>query len=256
MNCIRAAGVFVLALALNAGGRAEAPPAKLPEDGWWVRYLLTVKSTSNGQTEEQQSKTTFSLVGTTTENNEKYRWVESKSEWKDAANNEHIQITKFLIPEKDLLESEQPLDRLKRCWVKFDDRDVRADRIGLEQDTRTANWAYSGHVIIFPGMRKKLKSIDEQRVVEYQQGRLVIARAETGKITGKPVDVKGRRPTQMTTVTEFKMWSDPTVLPGFAAAKIITATTRANGMFPTASDQDWIIADFGNDAKSSLPDHN
>jgi hypothetical protein len=104
--CRKSAFPAILLVATSVA-LAEDAPAKLPADGWWVRYFVTTRR--EGTNDETIMKRTYSLVGTSTENGEKCRWIEMNSVL-TINGKERKEILKFLLPEKQLLEDD-------RTWV-------------------------------------------------------------------------------------------------------------------------------------------
>jgi hypothetical protein len=233
---------------------ADDGPAKLPADGWWVRYYIT--SRREGTNDDIIIKRTYSLVGTSTENGEKCRWVEMNSEQTFNAK-ERKEILKFLIPGKELLESEKPLNSLVRAWGKFDDEPVEELKfnqpLGVRGSVASADFVWGRDMVILPGPQRKATLVNERKVVEYQQGRLEMTEGRTGKhvATRQAVTVVQKQ----TVALEFTVWNHTSLAPAFAAAK-----TRFEILIddaPRAADvSEWVIEDFGTDAKSAMPDKN
>ncbi len=207
-------------------GLADDRVVRLHKDGWWIRYASITKQEFNGQVQEYTCKSTYSLVGTVTEDAETCRWIELNTVC-TFGEKEHAVISKYLVPEKDLLEHEQPIDKLKRGWVKANKMEVRAVKVG--QGILPGNKTLG----IFPGMWQNAERVKKEMVVDYQQGRLKIAEAMTLKVTipassvnrpfmGKTEDEKS--------VIEYTAWFDQTILPVYAAAKIQTKS-YANDLF-------------------------
>src|SRR5262249_47690506 len=122
---VRAAFIAILLIVPSVAPADEAP-AKLPPDGWWARDFVRLKS--EPKNDECTFKGTYALVGTTIENDQKCRWVEMKSVPVIDGNEQPATAIKFLVPEKELLESVKPLDSLVRAWQKDADGAVQALR--------------------------------------------------------------------------------------------------------------------------------
>src|SRR5262249_46409057 len=120
--------VLGFALTTSFGFAAEQPKEKLPDDGWWIRYGGNSKQTANEQVQEHKGQTTYSLVGTVVDGGQTYRWIEHKT-ISSLEKDDQVTITKFLVPEKDLLESDQPVQHYKRGWIKLNDRPVTAIKV-------------------------------------------------------------------------------------------------------------------------------
>jgi hypothetical protein len=256
MNSIRAGVAFGLVLFLNSAAQSEDASATLPDDGWWFRYSVTTKEDREGNTEVSTVKHTYSLIGTATENGEKCRWVEMKIVGYFGGK-DRTQIAKLLVPERDLLESEHPLNRLVRGWNKIDDAAARELRVEPPEagPTGNANRFYEMRMLVFPGMRRKLEIADKPKVVDYQRGRIEIPQGLKGKREVKG-NGRGRLQNQISkSNTEFTVWTDPAVPFGFAAATFQNAT-RIDDVLRVSRDDEWVIDDFGSGAKSELPDNN
>jgi hypothetical protein len=253
MNRIRAGILLGCILTAGSAAPAEETPAKLPKDGWWVRYFVTMRD--DGNNEERTSKRTYSLVGTAAENGERCRWLEMKSV-QTVNGKEQTDILKFLVPEKELLEGEKPLDRLVRAWRKIDDGDVEEQKfnqpLGVRGSVASADFVWGREMVIFPGPQRKTTAVDEKTLVEYQQGRLELTKARVGKHVATRQALTAVQ--KQTFVLDFTVWNHPTVAPGFAAAKTRFEYLR-DDVPRAAGTAEWVIEDFGMDAKSALPEN-
>lgn len=231
---------------------ADDQAAQLPEDGWWIRYFTASKLEAfNGTVKEYTIKATYSLVGTVAEDGVKLRWVEVHSIFV-ADGKESVVLSKFLIAEKDLLESEQPLDKIKRGWLKSGAIDVRAVVAGKGINP------YNTRTVVFPGMWQKAERIGNERILEYQQGKMAIPEARTLQVS-TPVEVVGT-PNAPNTINrksliEYTGWYHRTTLPLIAAAKIHTKTFY-NDKLNTTQNEDIVMQEYGTGAKSRLPENN
>jgi hypothetical protein len=249
-----AAVVPAILLLATSLALAEDAPAKLPGDGWWVRYYVTMRR--EGTNDDAIMKRTYSLVGTTMENGEKCRWVEMKTV-QMVNGNEQTDVLKFLIREKALLEAERPLESLVRAWRKIDDGAIEEQKfnqpLGAAGSVFSADYGWGRDMVIFPGPQRTTTAVNERRVVEYQRGRLELAEGRAGKhvATRRALTVVQKQ----TVALEFTVWNEPSLAPAFAAAKtrfeiLIDDAPRA------AFVDEWVIEDFGTDAKSALPENN
>ncbi len=238
---------FILIHGLDA--LAQEQTAKLPEDGWWIRYLSVKKEKIIGSKDQELTrKKTYSLVGTVMKNGETCRWIEVNSVYL-ARDKENLVIWKFLVSEKDLLERDQPLEAVKRAWIKVNQFDVRAVNVGREINSLDIQ------LIIFPGMWQKADRVDTAKVVDYQQGRLTIPQARVRNVTS-PVN-RSRNGIKLETkhVIEYTTWFDRKTEPVLSAASIQTKSYR-NDELEATFEEEMIIQDTGIDAKSQLPDNN
>ncbi|MGE5192951.1 MAG: hypothetical protein ACM3U2_10645 [Deltaproteobacteria bacterium] len=250
MNILRIGLLFLTALACRSFALAEDAPEKLPADGWWVRYFVTMRR--EGTNDDEIMKRTYSLVGTSMENGEKCRWVEMKTLY-TINGTERTEIDKFLIPETELLESEKPLNSLVRAWQKRDDGPIKELNFNQPLGGRgfggSADYYFGQWMIVFPGPQRKAKVVREKRVVEWQQGRLELGEARAGKrvASRQAVTVVQKQTIQM----DFTVWNHPSASPGFVAAR-----TRMQVLIDDVPNralaEEWTIEDFGTDAKSAL----
>ena len=123
---------LVLCAAAIEPVRGDGLIYRLPEDGTQIRY--DTELSSDLQETPTEGSLTVSSVGQTTVNDEKCRWIEIKS-IATANGQDHIQIIKALIPEKDLAKGKRPLEHVVRIWVKTD----------LTKRRRSASWPLIGN---------------------------------------------------------------------------------------------------------------
>jgi hypothetical protein len=233
-----------------ANAQADEQILSLPEDGWWIRYLRVEKQTVFGEDRESIEKLTYSIVGTVTEDGEKCRWIELRTV-ASPRGMERVNISKFLVSEKDLLEAERPLDKLKRAWSKSETRGLREVKLGqgIAADAQILN--------IFPGVWQQSKRLDKERIVDYQKGRLPISQAliQTVKTPMKITRPRPGQNTDRTTVVESTVWFDRATSPVFSAATLQFKSFE-NGELKASKQVDYTIEDIGTDANSQLPENN
>lgn len=240
---------LVVVIAFGAQLSADDAAPTLPKDGTWVRYFVTGKTSQ--QADEVKWRTTYSLVGTKMENGQKCRWVEKKQA-QDNGGVDQIEIIKFLIPEKELLESKAPMKSLVRAWRSINNGAVD-DLFGATASSSLsdADFHYGSDLIIFPGPQRGGKIVHEPTVVEYQSGRLEMA---TGRETHHVASRSFPSGTTLSAVTDVTLWTHPTVPLGWAQAKIRFEFRRNDKPGPNSL-CDWLLEDFGADAKTALPDN-
>jgi hypothetical protein len=251
---VRAAFIAILLIALSVAP-ADDVPAKLPADGWWVRYFVRMKSEQKN--EEWTFKCIYSLVGTTTENDQRCRWVEMKSVPVIDGNEQPATVVKFLIPEKELLESAKPLESLVRAWQKDADGAVQALKfrqpVGAGGFAGSADFYFGSDLAMFSGLQQRCRTVAEKKIVEYQQGRLeaAAARAFEHSATRRALTNGDKQEFN----SEFTLWDHPSVpAPGFAALRH-RHEYRRNEMLVQTTVGDFEIEDFGMHAKSELPEN-
>src|SRR5262245_43319203 len=108
---------FFLAAALAQPALADGLIYKLPEDGAQVRYDLEIAIT--GQDIKIKGSLSVSSVGKVTENGEECRWIEFKMITSNDGQ-DHVGISKVLIPEKHLAKGKSAADNVVRGWLKED----------------------------------------------------------------------------------------------------------------------------------------
>ncbi len=254
MNSFRIGILFAAVLACNSLALAEEAQSRLPKDGWWVRYYVMMKT--NQPNDTWTVKRTYSLVGSVIENGQKCRWIEMKS-MQSIDGREQTDIIKFLIPEKDLLESDKPLDSLVRAWQKLDDgtvEEVQLDQpIDGDGGVISADFAWGRNMAIFPGPQRKAIAHEERKVVEYQKGRLEIAGGRNGThVATRNLPTSGEKHAFN---TSFTVWNHPSVLPACAAMRQ-RIEYRRNDVLLLTTVKEIVVEDFGTAAKSALPDNN
>jgi hypothetical protein len=238
---------------------AEDAPPKLPANGSWVRYNVTARREGSNNDDATFTRM-YSLVGTTTEEGQPCRWVEMKTVHKFDGK-EKTDILKFLIPEIELLQSEKPLNSLVRTWRKIDDGDAKLMTFDQESGVEgtyysrlSADSGFGRDLFLLPGPQRKSKRVNQRNIVEYQRGRLEIAEGRSGKhISSRMPRVNGQR--KLTIVLEFTVWNHPAVPLGCAAAKD-RVEYLIDDVPSEAFESEWVVEDFGTDAKSAIPDKN
>lgn len=229
----------------------EALPS-LPKDGAWVQYVGTTKQ--EGLTDESTFRRTYSLVGTKTENERLCRWVEVK-DVVEIDQGKRTHIAKFLIPERELLENEKPLESLVRGWRKSTFGDVQEMKFNTQEGFfGSAHFVFGANLLIFPGPQKLSREIREPKSVDYQSGRLEIPSGRNGQFRADyedPVSESGRVRKRS---ADFSVWSHPEIPLGAAEWKL-RLEIRNDDRVISVTLSEFVLEDFGTDAKSTLPDH-
>jgi hypothetical protein len=232
---------------------AGEPRTELPKDGWWARYYGTIKQ--DGQ-EERTVKRTYSLVGTANANGRKCRWVEWNEAW-TVDGQKHVDILKFLVPERDLLESERPLDNLVRAWRKVNDTQVEevkfSQPLGADGLVVSADYGFGRDFLIFPGAWQKSRRVEQRRTVEYQQGRLEIPSGRAARHSAvRRALTNGEKQAYF---DEYTVWIDPAISP-VAVAVSERIVNEVDDVHRRTIFREFVIEDFGTDAKSAMPESN
>jgi len=163
----------LLVIGLPLFGRAEDVSSRNPKDGAWIRYQTA--SSETGDNEDFLAIVTLSMVGTATEDGITYRWIEFKNVIRQPTNFAQTTITKLLIPERDLFESDKPFDHVRRAWVRIGD--MPAKRLPID----VSRAAFEPYLLWTPAMLKNSAlASDAVKDIEYQGGRLKAAQAHSG----------------------------------------------------------------------------
>ena len=125
MMCRPIATLVALLLALwTVPAWADGLLYQLPEDGSWVLFDADIVMTSGDQRVDTTGQLRMSSVGTIVEDELKCRWMEFKLTMK-ANDAEHVIVAKLLIPENELQEGQKPIEHRRRGWVRLRrDREV------------------------------------------------------------------------------------------------------------------------------------
>src|SRR5579863_4742608 len=139
---------------------------------------------------------------------------------------------------------------LPRCGV--------AEKLFQQQDTPPLSFlhlstTFNNTSMLFPGPQRKSKRVVEERIVEFQRGRLALSEAQIG--THEATRINSTDQKKQTSAAEFTIWNHPTIPLGFAAAKSRVEFLVDNVLL-RAQTIEWTIEDFGADAKSAMPENN
>jgi len=239
--------IAAVLLAIAPAICAEEEAARIPVDGAWVRYQMETEQSENDENKFEAS-VTLSLVGTVTEDGLRCRWLESKMDVRKTPATAGTSISKVLVPQEDLFESTKPFERARRLWIS------RPKAPPTKFDiAKVGNWiSWEENLLWSPGMLKSARRLeDEPRIVEYQRGQLKCIHAFSGEltyVTPGPGDLK------ITNKRKYTLWLHPQVPFGFAEARIQGEQTLGENTsrFTTI----YSLQDFGDDAKSALPENN
>jgi hypothetical protein len=224
--------------------------AKLPSDGAWVRYKVELQGEQDGVPSRNEFVGTISLVGTTTEKEQLCRWVEIETvafDPKGAPRRTHV--TKLLIPEMEMLKSNNPLKQAARGWVRVNDEP--ATPIG---PIKFDPGLFVGESLSWlPGARALLHEVDQPRDIEYQRGKLNGANALSGtrEYTKADTPELGKNRWKST----FTIWHHADLPCGFAHA-VIEAEKWLGDDLDAKLTFTYHLEDAGIDAKSGLPESN
>lgn len=212
----------------------------LPEVGSWVRYEHTWERLDNGA--RSTSQMTQRAVGKVVENGEPCRWIEIEDIVADGSE-KGTWIYKLLIRERDLQENENPVAGIVRAWLRFNDEPA----VAFQPDE-------TGHLPMLlwtPGALRKADVKDEPRTIDYQKGRVQIARARVGEFTLSDQPRQGFRLNW-----NYTVWREADIPFGLAEARVIYELHDPDKKCLTTQVTTYLLQDAGVDAKSALPENN
>jgi hypothetical protein len=245
---LAALGIALIAGWVSAPGRADDGNRELPKDGAWARYDENWERLDNGQ--KVSYSATLSFVGKLVEKDELCRWVEMKYVALDGPEKDTLIISKMLIREKDLHESENPITCVLRCWEQVNDEPARLS------DAHQNYASTIGPLLLWtPGALKNAAAAGKPKDIEYQQGRLKAAKAWTGKMKIAERNQAGHVVIQR--LRQFTSWQHADLPVGFAEAEIKDDVYNADmTRLYSRSVSVLLLQDAGTDATSALPDCN
>ncbi len=232
---------------------AEDRPRELPKDGTWVRWQVETEF----RDEKRSALTvTLSLVGTVVEDGERCRWLERKQEIREGQHAGTVSVARVLIPEKDILTAEHPLDRARRLVVRRPDGSAQRFE---DKDKVTRNPESWEELLLWtPGMLKG-SSVEngQKKDIEYQHGRLASAQGQsaTRKYRSDSEQLGTGAKFQTTIELEHTTWQHPDLPFGFAEARIVSHQS-VNDIKGGRSLKIYRLQDVGTDAKTEIPDQN
>jgi hypothetical protein len=214
---------FTFLLAVWSAGAAEAgePVTMLPKNGVWVRYRCLVRP--EGQMPEYVRHVTVSSVGRETVNDQPCRWIELKYVG-NAQDDKSTAIFKLLIPEKALLEDEQPIQRVVRAWGKYDEQEsFELTPAVLNGGDPGAQFNLDTELLFFPGPLRRAKPLNRKVTVTFGNRELDINRGVSGKYVSQRKILNSDD--KLGDETEYQLWFDPEVPIGFAHGRFSTVQT-------------------------------
>lgn len=218
--------VGILCACLPGLVRADALIQTLPSDGSWVSFQATIKSGD----QEEKSLWTVRSVGKKVVDNEPCRWIEFQ-----ARDENKTIVFKLLIAEKEFGVGKNPVRKAKLVWSRILDDEPRQVASMAEADPVLA--------IVLDGPTADVKKREKKEAIQWQNGAF-----ESDVFEGKnSQELFGNKVELLHTV-----WKHPDVPFGITAMKQsfelkIGDDRRLNSL-------DMTLKEFGNGAKSDLPD--
>jgi len=245
---IRLPATLLIAVAIVGAptvSHGEDCSSTLPEDGAWVRYQWDWERLDNSQ--KVSGTVTVSLVGSVLDRSEPCRWIELKHEIPEGDEKGTL-IQKLLIPEKDLLESSNPVEHVIRTWVRFNDEPVRLKDPKWNNDS-----AIAPLLLWTPGAVASSEKAGALKDIEYQRGRLEGTSLRTRKLVLSETNIDGRIVLKRSRTFTIRMHRQ---LPlGFAEAWIEDEVFDAEkAALRSRQISNYLLQDFGSGATTGLPD--
>ena len=230
--------VTAVVVALNLGsaafGQDQRPKkAMLPEDGTWVRYHVTVKRKDAEYNGEYTL--TMGLVGTVKEGENTYRWVELRMDEGEGSTS----VEKYLIPEGDILEGDNPAAKVVRGWSK-------TGKVATAIDNKHSP-AYTEQLTFLPGPLRKARELSEKKTIEYEQGRIEAPKG----LVGEAVAAYPRADGKATRKIAYSVWLHPDVPFGVVAART-SMQMYLNDKQLSSFENEYKLVATGKSARSSL----
>lgn len=238
-SCFALFVLFATAAPVHAGGLIHT----LPADGSWVKYNMSMKNEGMVSIEGKGSLT-IRLVGTVTENGEKYRWVELESVAMQNGQ-QKAGVMKLLIREKDLADGAVASPQIVRGFKK--------QQGGAVESITERDKARGGSAMMFFGRpQKNVKPLNQEKVVAHQKGKLKIANGTSGELDFDPTGGAGN-PNGAQFETTQSLWSHKSLPFGTAAMELVMKVSFQNNVISTMT-MKFNVQDYGTAAKSALPD--
>lgn len=248
--------ILMLLCSVAAGDEPVQP--SLPAPGSWARYHITIQ---NDEVQEQSSISEIRFLDRVMENNQPCVWIEFVHWHPTQEQAEYFSVTKYLIPEQELLTGTQPIRRSVRyhSLEKSDGEVIRRER-NPDRDLRLGHAMSGPYLQAILGRRSRGTISPKMVHVDYQLGRLTCTQTLRGSIEELEVAERPHMLQSFDSVCEFRLHDD--VPTGFAEAKISKHVT--NYLFDPPMDPiiakegtlTWTLMDFGTGAKSELPEKN
>lgn len=210
--------------------RADGLVHRLPEDGAWARYKVTVVDREG----DMDGHMMIRSVGRAVVDGQDCRWIEWEFE------TDHLKaITKLLIPETFLQSGHNPLDHVVRGWEKLGDRTTRR----LDGPATAGLLPYLMH----PPLRD-CRKLDSTEMVDWQHGRLECEVRAGGLRLERATPNRHQRAEEVS----YEVGLHDKAPFGVAFARLairVQGEGRGETVIATI-----IIADAGRDARSRLPE--
>jgi hypothetical protein len=112
--------VVLLPALVSSPARADGLLYRLPEDGSWVRFEMTMTiNEADGDHGTGTGSLKMSSVGRTQVDGEDCRWIELRLHT-TVANDKDDAVAKVLVPEKHLQSGASPIEHVARGWIQWE----------------------------------------------------------------------------------------------------------------------------------------
>lgn len=234
---IASAPLLVVLLANASSIRADGFIQKLPDNGTWARYFMTLTEKHPGDFEIVGTLTVRS-VGRETAEGIDCRWIEFDVEGSiDGRNLWHRY--KVLAPEEDFAEEKRSAVRIIRGWQQ-DNFDEKPERITAGDSSQHFNLM---HQLCRP--MKGRNVVSEPRKLDFQKGTLECRSGISGELEKSETNTRQR--------FVFTIWPHEKAPFGSARAEYKTLLDEKGKTILQMHDT-FILADFGTGAKSAMPE--
>ena len=223
------AALFITAVATASAEDPLRPFQRLPKDGTWATYSFGGTEVGN----KESGTATYRMVGTTTEDGQKCRWLELQIN----EDGRKASISKMLVRAKDFAEGAKKTPKILRGWKKE----------GAEAVAKLDDKEKSAIELLAFGVYENAKTVKLEKVIDYQKGRWKIGTATQGKQTVQLPEA------EVGVMADFTLtiWIHKDSPFGTAASELLVKTGET-----TVFESKGTLQDYGTGAKSGLPDHN
>lgn len=238
--------VFLLvAAAANSAFAAGGLIQSLPKASAWVKYNIQINAVEP-QVKESTGTLVVKLLGRVTENGEVHRWVEIEMNAEEDGKKQHS-VLKALIREKDLQPNAKTSINILRGWQLLENGETKVGPKELAENERSPN----GHFALF--IRTQIKNettVKKAKTIDYQKGQLKMESARTGDVE---VSLGPNAPAELKNSVKQTVWNHKSIPTGTAAITFQVVMLRKD-VVAMKVNMKLEVQDFGNDAKSALPD--
>jgi hypothetical protein len=232
----------MLTVAMPPMVRADGLFYRVPKDGTWAEYHVSVKE---GRTPQgDKGSLTIRSVGSKEVKGKPHRWIELVVKITGADGNEQVasrRTIKLLVPEENFALGKDPLSGVDQIWTKRGDAAPQnvADKAETQQNL----------VIFFAGPLQEVKKPELKREVQWRRGKLTCQEIH-GTVTAEGPPSRS----DQTIILKQKVALHEETPFGFAEMNIEASMRSMEGIEREPATLLFSLTDMGTDAKSALPD--